>query len=111
MWTGIAALGAGGLFASASGPWLVGGALTVGFALLLVGWLAVPATLVVTTRESVLLVRGRRRTYEPVEEQERVPLGSWDATILGDLGLWVPAYWKRHLPPQQSSSPVKLPMS
>lgn len=97
---GVIVLSGGLLLDSNSDVWLIGGVLVAGFGLLLLGWLATPATLIVNTSEEVVLINGRRRTYEPVDVQRRFPRSSWGTSVqVKDLGLWIPALWKRHLPP------------
>ncbi len=76
-------------------------ALVLGFGLLVAGWVLTPATLIVTTTHAVVLLRGRRRTYEPVAVQERLERSSWTTPDeVRKRGLWVPRLWKKHLPDQ-----------
>ena len=49
-----------------------GGFDEAGVGLLVVGWVATAATLIVTTSDAVILMQGRRRTYEPLAVLERV---------------------------------------
>jgi hypothetical protein len=74
-------------------------ALVLGFGLLLAGWVLTPAILIVTTGDAVVLLEGRRRTYEPVAVQERFERCSWmTADEMRKRRLWVPGFWKKHLP-------------
>lgn len=96
---GIVVLLLGAFFGSDDRMWIMVVALFLGFGLLVAGWVLAPATLIVTTANAVLLLRGRRRTYEPVALEQRVERSSWmTADEIRKRRLWVPGLWKRHLP-------------
>lgn len=71
----------------------------IGFSLLLVGAFAMPAVLIVTTAEDVIILEARRRTYAPAALLERTQRSSWAAQDeIKGRGLFVPSLWRRHLP-------------
>ncbi len=85
----------GALLGSEDRIWITLVALVLGFGLLIVGWVATAATLIVTTSDAVILLQGRRRTYEPVVILDRVERSAWEREDqLKDRRLWVPGVWK-----------------
>ena len=100
-WPGLVGLGVVAAAAVLDGDrlWITVVGLGLGFALLLVGWLTIPATLLVTTRDQVIVIAARRRTYQPVVIEERIARAQWRTSEqLRERRLWVGAAWKRHLP-------------
>ena len=96
---GIVVLLVGVLLGSEDRIWITLVALVLGFGLLVVGWLATAATLIVTTSDAVILVQGQRRTYEPLAVLERVERSAWvREDQIKNRRLWVPGLWKKHLP-------------
>lgn len=52
-----------------------------------------------TTTEEVIVIEGRRRTYEPVAIQERHGRSSWrNGQKIKGRRLWVGSLWRKHLP-------------
>ncbi|HEV2809713.1 MAG TPA: hypothetical protein VGV93_04845 [Acidimicrobiales bacterium] len=99
MLAGIVVLLVGALLASEDRIRITLGALVLGFGLLIVGWVATAATLIVTTSDAVILMQGRRRTYEPLAVLERVERSAWvRKDQIKNRRLWVPLLWKKHLP-------------
>ncbi len=97
--SGIVVLLLGAVLGSEDRVWIVALALFFGFGLLAAGWLLTPATLIVTTADAVFVLRGRRRTYEPIALEERVERSSWrTGDEIRKRSLWVPGFWKKHLP-------------
>ncbi|MBW3575789.1 MAG: hypothetical protein KY450_13240 [Actinobacteria bacterium] len=96
---GGAVLLTGGIYAFDERMVLLVTTLVLGFALLILGWLASRATLIVTTADEVVLVDGRRRTYQPAAVQERLPRSSsLIREELRERRLFVPTAWRKHLP-------------
>ncbi len=96
---GIVVLLVGVVLGSEDRTWITLVALVLGFGLLVLGWVATAATLIVTTSDAVILLQGRRRTYEPVAILDRVERSAWEREDqLKVRRLWVPGLWKKHLP-------------
>ena len=99
MLAGFAVLLVGAVLGSEDRIWITLVALVLGFGLLVVGWVATAATLIVTTSDAVILMQGRRRTYEPLAVLERVERSAWvREDQMKNRRLWVPLLWKRNLP-------------
>ncbi len=99
MLAGIVVLLVGARLGSEDRIWMTLVALVLGFGLLIVGWVATAATLIVTTSDAVILMQGRRRTYEPLTVLERVERSAWvRKDQMRNRRLWVPLLWKKHLP-------------
>ncbi len=97
---GIGVLLLGGVLGPDDQLWISLFTLVLGFGLLIAGWLATPATLIVTTPAEVILIEGRRRTYEPIAVEQRMLRSSWvQRDQIKDRRLWIPLIWKKHLPP------------
>lgn len=96
---GIAVLVLGAVLGSDDRASITLVALVLGFGLLVIGWVASPAILIVATTDAVILLQGRRRTYEPVAVLERVERSAWlRQEEMRTRRLWVPGLWKKHLP-------------
>lgn len=106
--TGIALLFIGAILGSAnrmgvevlpsqSWFWLL--AFVVGFSFLLIGAFLIPAVLIVTTADDVVVFEARRGTYAPGALLDRTERSSWTSQDqIKSRGLFVPSLWRKHLP-------------